>query len=210
MKRNERAVAHLKSALRYERQGLQKKARAHFGRAMHYGASLMELPSDLLMKIVTSALDGENTGGLAQALFLAARGTGAATLDSIVTSVRQFPGKPADEIHTSPFYLLYLSTLRATARKPTIELVKILVEHKSRGSVGTIEEALKEIRILIISKWYLTCPYRFHDIARIHNDATPDAETKGVCGTIFSFLFFLFRFLFSFSWRSESSTKRKN
>jgi surface protein len=188
MKRNERAVAHLKSALRYERQGLQKKARAHFGRAMHYGASLMELPSDLLMKIVTSALDGENTGGLAQALFLAARGTGAATLESIVTGVRQFPGKTADEIHTSPFYLLYLSTLRATARRPTIELVKLLVEYKRRDSVDvdTIEEALKEIRILIISKWYLTCPYRFHDIARIHNGATSgaDSETRGVCGTM--------------------------
>jgi hypothetical protein len=105
MKRNERAVAHLKSALRYERHGLEKKARAHFGRAMHYGASLLELPGDLLMKIVTSALDGENTGGLEQALLLAAHGTGGATLDSIVADVRQFPGKPAHQIHTSPFYV---------------------------------------------------------------------------------------------------------
>ena len=188
MKRNERAVAHLKSALRYERRGLPRKARAHFGRAMHYGASLLELPDDVLTKIISSVLDGENPGGIVQALFLASPSTGDATFDSIVSSVSQFPGKPANEICTSPFYKLYLHTLQATARKPTIELVALLVQYKRRGSVdtatrlATMEGALKEIRILIISKWYLTCPYRFHDIARILNDTPLDAETKEVCG----------------------------
>lgn len=186
MEPNERAVAHLKSALRYERRGLPTKARAHFGRAMHYGASLLELPDDVLTKIISRVLDGENPGGIVQALLLAAPGTSAATFDSIVAIVRQFPGKPANEICTSPFYKLYLHTLHATARKPTIELVKLLVEYKTRSSVDTslakMEEALKEIRILIISKWYLTCPYLFHDIARILNDKTFDAETKEVCG----------------------------
>jgi surface protein len=188
MEQDERAVAHLKSALRYERHGLHKKARAHFGRAMHYGGSLAELPADVMMMIITRALDGEDAGGLLHALLATDTGTSVATLETIVASVRRFPEQPADEIVTSPFYRFYLYTLRAVARKPTIELVKLLVEYKRSGGadprLADPQVALKEIRILIISKWYLTSPYRFHDIAGIRNDAKSDEETKGVCGTM--------------------------
>jgi hypothetical protein len=48
-----RAVAHLKSAVKYERQGLSKKAAAHFGRVMYYGTgdaggTLLDLPDEIL------------------------------------------------------------------------------------------------------------------------------------------------------------------
>jgi hypothetical protein len=103
--------------------------------------------------IITRALDGDDTGGLLlHALLATDADTSAATLETIVASVRRFPEQPADEIVTSPFYRFYLYTLRAVARKPTIELVKLLVEYKRSGGADPMladpQVALKEIRIL--------------------------------------------------------------
>lgn len=117
-------------------------------------------------------------------LLLASKGTRAATLDAIIGGVARFVERPADEIRKSPFYPIYLFTLHATARKPTAELVALLVAYNKSSVRGTnIAAAIKELRMIIISKWFLFCPYRFHDIVDILHGAQSksDAETKRVC-----------------------------
>ena len=52
-----RAIAHAKSAVRYERQGAPMKAKAHFGRAMAYcdtgfGTGFADLPPEIIEIIV--------------------------------------------------------------------------------------------------------------------------------------------------------------
>ena len=190
-----RALAHLKSALRYEKRGLKSKARAHFGRAMHYGAAWDDLPADVLRQIVALVLDGNDAGEQLTGLLLASKSTSARRLDAIigsVGSVARFVERPADEMRKSLFYPIYLLTLHATARKPTAELVALLVAYKSSDS-SNIAAAIKELRMIVISKWLLFCPYRFHDIVDILHGAqskqskqptTSDAETKQVCGAL--------------------------
>jgi surface protein len=188
MKNKERALAHLRSALRYEKRGLENKARAHFGRAMHYGGvGLADLPPDMLRKIIDDVMEGDQKGESLLNVYLASRGTGATTLDAILYGggVAGFVEKPADQMRKSPFYPFYLVTLHATAKRPTIDLVALLVEYNKSGVRGTdIASALRELRITIISKWYLMCPYRFHDIVDILHDTRSNEETKGVCSKL--------------------------
>lgn len=184
MQNKERGIAHLRSALRYEKRGLKSKARAHFGRAMHYGAGWNDLPPDLLRKIVAHVLDGNGTGDQLTGLLIANKGTGSATMETIVGSVASFAEKQAHEMRKSPLYPLYLHTLHATALKPTHELITLRVAYKRSDSSirpTNIAEAIKKLRMIIISKWFLFCPYRFHDIVDLIHAKEPDAEIKGVC-----------------------------
>ena len=188
MKNKERALAHLRSALRYEKRGLGNKARAHFGRAMHYGGvGLADLPPDMLRKIIDDVMEGDQKGESVLNVFLASKRTGAAKLDAILDGggVAGFVEKPADQMRKSPFYPFYLATLHKTAKMPTLDLIALLVEYNKSGVRGTdIASALRELRVIIISKWYLMCPYRFHDIVDILHDPNSNEETKGVCRTL--------------------------
>lgn len=184
MRNKERALAHLKSALRYEKRGLGNKARAHFGRAMHYGAGVADLPPDMLRKIIDDVMDGDQKGESLLNVFLASKRTGATTLDAILDGggVAGFIEKPADQMRKSPFYPFYLSALHSTARKPTLDLIERLVEYNKSGVRGTdIASALRELRVIIMQKWYLACLYRFHDIVDILHATNSNDEIKGVC-----------------------------
>ena len=185
MQNKERGIAHLRSALRYEKRGLKSKARAHFGRAMHYGAGWNDLPPDLLRQIVAHVLDGNGTGDQLTGLLIANKGTGSATMETIVGSVASFVEKQAHEMRKSPLYPLYLLTLHATALKPTHELITLRVASYKRSDSSSrptnIAEAIKKLRMIIISKWFLFCPYRFHDIVDLLHDEKTDKEIKEVC-----------------------------
>ena len=190
MPNKKRGIAHLKSALLYEKRGLKSKARAHFGRAMHYGAAWDDLPADVLRQIVALVLDGNDAGEQLTGLLLASKSTSARTLDAIigsVGSVARFVERPADEMRKSLFYPIYLLTLHKTAKKTTIDLVTLLATYNKSSVRGTdISAVIKELRMIIISKWFLFCPYRFHDIVDILHGAQSksDAETKQVCGAL--------------------------
>ena len=89
------------------------------------------------------------------------------------------------QMRTSLFYPLYLFTLHETAKKPTIELIRLLVEYnKSTARPTNMKAALEEPRVIIMLKWYLACPYRFHDIVDILHDKTSSEEIKGVCTSL--------------------------
>jgi surface protein len=189
MKNKERALAHLRSALRYEKRGLGNKARAHFGRAMHYGGvgvadglTLDQLPNEIQRKIISSALDGPGAGDFLLALLGSSKGERATTLEVLTDSLRLFPEMPADQIRKSPFYPIYLFTLHEAAKIPTPELIQLLVEYNNgTARPANIKAAL---RVIIMRKWYLACPYRFHDIVGILHDPNSNEETKGVCLTL--------------------------
>ena len=106
MKNKERALAHLRSALRYEKRGLGNKARAHFGRAMHYGGvgvadglTLDQLPNEIQRKIISSALDGPGTGDFLLAMLGSSKGERATTLEALTDSLRLFPEIPAENFY---------------------------------------------------------------------------------------------------------------
>ena len=161
---------------------------------MHYGAAWDDLPADVLRQIVALVLDGNDAGEQLTGLLLASKSTSARTLDAIigsVGSVARFVERPADEMRKSLFYPIYLLTLHKTAKKTTIELVTLLATYNKSSVRGTdISAVIRELRMIIISKWFLFCPYRFHDIVDILHGAqssqptTSDAETKQVCGAL--------------------------
>jgi surface protein len=189
MKNKERALAHLRSALRYEKRGLGNKARAHFGRAMHYGGvgvadglTLDQLPNDIQKKIISSALDGPGTHDFLLALLGSSKGERATTLEALADSLRLVPEMPADQIHKSPLYPIYLVSLHETAKMPTPQLIQRLVEYNNGTDRPTNIKAA--LHVIIMRKWYLACPYRFHDIVGILHDPNSNEETKGVCRTL--------------------------
>jgi hypothetical protein len=107
MRDKERALAHLRSALRYDKRGLGNKARAHFGRAMHYGGvGLADLPPDTLRKIIDDVMEGDHKGESVLNVFLASKRTGATTLDANLDGggVVGFVERPADQMRKSAFY----------------------------------------------------------------------------------------------------------
>jgi surface protein len=189
MRNKERALAHLRSALRYEKRGIGNKTRAHFGRAMHYGGvgladglTLDQLPNEIQRKIISSALDGPGTGDFLLAMLGSSKGERATTLEALTDSLRLFPEMPADQMRKSPFYPIYLVTLHETAKIPTPELIQLLVEYnKSTARPANIKAAL---RAIIMQKWCLACPCRFHDIVDILHGTKSNEETKGVCRTL--------------------------
>ena len=113
-----RAIAHLKSAVRYERRGSHAKARAHFGRAMHYGFgnSMSELPNEVIQIIVKYAMDDSNK--LSSILM------GLPMLRGIEVDVHVFLAMPAEDMHKHIFYPFYIRTVHATAKKETCELLR--------------------------------------------------------------------------------------
>lgn len=170
-----RAIAHLKSALRYERRGLPAKARAHFGRAMHYGSGfdLGKLPRDIIEMIVVRVInDGEGDRLIDIQTFMKAV--------TVEVSMSEFLHMSVDHMRRSPFYQLYITVVHAMARKSTLEMVEFLSKYEKSVTGGdtsrNMESAIKHLRIIIMLEWFHMCPYRFHDlVAILHSEGTPDA-----------------------------------
>ena len=186
-----RAIAHAKSALRYERQGALMKAKAHFGRAVAYyrtgfgtdaKAGIGDLPPELIDVIVQHVLKSgdRDMDFVLKGLF-----------PVIKVDVPVFLKMAPDEMKQNAFYQFHIRMVHAMARRPTLDL---LVEYqKSRGASGdanmSIPQALREVRIRILLDWYHMCPYRFHDLVDIlYNPDTPQA-IKDICqALLYAFL----------------------
>ncbi len=169
-----RAIAHLKSAVRYERKDLRAKARAHFGRAMHYGfgAKQSELPDELIEIIVRYAMEGSTEVSANWLAF------------PVKVDVTEFLKMSAEERHKHIFYPFYIRTVHATARKPTYELLDAYMSLNKRSDSNTIAAALTNLRIMIVEYWHHMCPYRFHDLVDIlHRKDTPPV-IKQLCMTL--------------------------
>jgi surface protein len=156
---------------------------------MHYGGvgvadglTLDELPNEIQRKIISSALDGPDTGDFLLALLGSSKGERATTLEVLTDSLRLFPEMPADQIRKSPFYPIYLFTLHEAAKIRTPELIQLLVEYNKSTARPTNIKAV--LHVIIMQKWYLAGPYRFHDIVDILHDTKSKEETKGVCLTL--------------------------
>jgi surface protein len=181
-----RAIAHLKRALRYERSGFPAKARAHFGRSMHYGfgADPSDLPNELIEMIIMDVIDGSSTevrGGMLSAAFHSLR--------LVKVDVPAFLAMQAEDRRKHMFYPFYICTMHATARKSTYGLLWRYEGLATKRSYEISErkgivEALMELRIMIVEYWYHMCPYRFHDLVEIlHAEGTPD-EIKVICRSL--------------------------
>ena len=174
-----RAIAHLKSALRYERRGLPAKARAHFGRAMHYGSrfDLGKLPREIIEMIVMRVInDGGGDSLIDMQTFMRAV--------TVEVNVSEFLHMSVDDMRRSSFYKLYITVVNAMARKSTLEMVEFLSKYEKSVISGdtsrNMESAIKHLRIIITLEWFHMCPYRFHDlVSTLHSEETLDA-TKAI------------------------------
>ena len=169
-----RAIAHLKSAVLYERKGLRAKARAHFGRAMHYGfgAELGTLPNELIEMIVRYVMEGSTEVSASWLAF------------PLKVDVPEFLRMSAEEMRKHIFYPFYIRTVHATARKGTRELLNVYRSLTKRSDINSIAGALTNLRIMIVEYWYHMCPYRFHELVEIlHAEGTPD-EIKELCWSL--------------------------
>jgi surface protein len=154
-----RAIAHLKSAVRYEKRGFSAKARAHFGRAMHYGSGfgnkLSELPDEIIEMIVRYGMDGSTEVSASWLAF------------PVKVNVPAFLAMSAEDRRKHVFYPFYIRTVRATARESTHELLLAYGRLTKRSDSSSIAGALTTLRIMIVEHWYHMCPYRFHDLVSI-------------------------------------------
>ena len=127
-----RAIAHAKSALRYERQGAKSKAKAHFGRAMAYyrtgfGTGMKELPPELIDVIVKEAM---KSGDIAMSSITEA------FLPVIKVDVPVFLDMHPEEMKRDIFYPFYIRAAQAMARRPTIDLLVEVLQYQKRGGVS--------------------------------------------------------------------------
>ena len=110
----------------YYRRGNERKALAHFGRAMEYGAaSLLDLPPDILDKIMLEAMSSAMTVARAN------KHTAAAGRAIIARERRVF-----EQHHKH----IELSCARTLAAKPTLEWLEfcaIATDDGSDGAAGT-------------------------------------------------------------------------
>lgn len=143
--------------MHYKR-GNERKAVAHFGRAMEYGAmSLLDLPPELLDKILLEAMrSATSVARVNRQTAVAAR--------AIVKREKSVFHKRID-----------LACARALATKPTLEWLDFCaVASGSNGAIGTdgtdpALEALHERAVREFNSWYDTVGRRFHDLVDIAN-----------------------------------------
>lgn len=137
------------------KRGNERKAIAHFGRAMEYGAmSLLDLPPELLDKILLEAMrSATSVARVNRQTAVAAR--------AIVKREKSVFHKRID-----------LACARALATKPTLEWLDFCaVASGSNGAIGTDPalEALHERAVREFNSWYDMVGRRFHDLVDIAN-----------------------------------------
>jgi surface protein len=170
LSRRERALAHLRSAIRYERKGLPKKAVAHFGRAMHYGA-LKDLPDEVIQMIIERALKDEIS--MYRSLLLTNK-----LFISILPHARVLPAnffltEPVDVIRKNPVFVFFW---RSIANLLPLNFWKVPAQrHDSKSTELLI--AVTQLITRIIAEWYHFCPNLFHPMVKILHD-TPVSDPK--------------------------------
>ena len=188
-----RAIAHIKSALRYERQGAERKAKAHFGRAVAYcrtgfgtGATadgktgILDLPPDIIEGLVRSVIEEGEGDKLVyvEAILEAVK-------LKVPVIVSEFLRMPPADMQKSPFYPEYIMTVHATARMSTAYLLVFLAKYEKSVTRGAIRRdmasAVREIIVTIMLQWYHMCPYRFHDLVDLLYSPQTKQEIKDIC-----------------------------
>ena len=154
-RRHRRGAAHMERGYVHYKRGNERKAIAHFGRAMEYGAmSLLDLPPELLDKILLEAMrSATSVARVNKQTAVAAR--------AIVKREKSVFHKRID-----------LACARALATKPTLEWLDFCaVASGSNGADGTDPalEALHERAVREFNSWYDTVGRRFHDLVDIAN-----------------------------------------
>jgi hypothetical protein len=178
-----RAVAHLKSAVKYERQGLSKKAAAHFGRVMYYGTgdaggTLLDLPDEILTLIFDHASDGapyRNDGALSLALGATSKRIAseriASTRAGILRETR-----------------LFNRAKKALARQSTIEWVREMRKPGVRDEPdGAVRSLLRSIKSRVMGEWYhFDFCYEFHGLVDIKHGRKEDTtqEERTTCANM--------------------------
>lgn len=178
-----RAVAHLKSAVKYERQGLSKKAAAHFGRVMYYGTgdaggTLLDLPDEILTLIFDHASDGapyRDDGALSLALGATSKRIAseriASTRAGILRETR-----------------LFNRAKKALARQSTIEWVREMRKRADGDGVdGAVRSLLRSIKSRVMEEWYhFDFCYEFHGLVDIKHGRKEGAtqEERAVCANM--------------------------
>ena len=185
MRRSERerlAVAHLRSAMRYERKGRTLKATAHFGRAMHYGASIDELSDNIIQLIIERALKGDTTSGKSSAYETLASLAGAnKRLRGIIsTKVNFFKHASVGEIRKHPVYALCARNIAKLTSRDW------LISSESSGEISEsdpLTNAIKQFHARSVSEWYHLHPDQFHPMVKIKHDATETQLTRERSGS---------------------------
>ena len=173
-----RAVAHLKSAVKYERQGLSKKAAAHFGRVMYYGTgdaggTLLDLPDEILTLIFDHASDGapyRDDGALRLALGATSKRI-ASVMAGILRETR-----------------LFNRAKKALARQSTIEWVREMRKPRVGDEPdGAVRSLLRSITSRVMEEWYhFDFCYEFHGLVDIKHGRKEGAtqEERAVCANM--------------------------
>ena len=178
LSRSERALAHLRSAIRYERKGLAKKAVAHFGRAMHYGAfedltkdstndstkdRTKDLPDEVIKLIIEMAVKGKSSEVLSTMAQVDRR------FHKLVPEANFFRDASVKDTRTHPLFAL---AWREIANKPfDAWLMGPVPSHGGDSSKLLI--AVKQLFERSISEWYHFRPDAFHSMVKILHDTAP-------------------------------------
>ena len=161
LSQHERAVAHLRSAIRYERRGLAKKAAAHFGRAMHYGA-FEDLPDEVLELIIESALKGESYELLSRMALIDTR------LRRLVPKANFFRSALVSDIRKHP---LFARAWRKIANMPLDAWLTGPTPNHD-GESAELQIAIKQLLERSMGEWYHFRPDLFHPMVKILHDST--------------------------------------
>lgn len=143
------------------KRGNERKAIAHFGRAMEYGAmSLLDLPPELLDKILLEAMRSA---------------TSVARVNRQTAVAARAIVKREKSVFVQHHRNIDLACARALATKPTLEWLDFCaVASGSNGAIGTdgadpALEALHERAVREFNSWYDMVGRRFHDLVDIAN-----------------------------------------
>jgi hypothetical protein len=142
----------------YYKRGNERKAVAHFGRAMEYGVtSLLDLPQELLDRIMLEAMRS------AMSVARVNRQTAQATRAIV---------KREKSVFVQHHRNIDLACARVLATKPTLEWLDFCaVAAGANGADGTDPalEALHERAVRESNNWYDMVGRRFHDLVDIAN-----------------------------------------
>ena len=181
LSRSERALAHLRSAIRYERKGLAKKASAHFGRAMHYGAfedltkdltkdstkdstkdRTQDLPDEVIKLIIEMALKGKSSEVLSTMAQVDRR------FHKLVPEANFFRDASVKDTRTHPLFAL---AWREIANEP-FDAWLMGPAQSHGGDSSKLLIAIKQLFERSVSEWYHFRPDLFHPMVKILHDTT--------------------------------------